>query len=147
MLIYLDSVTHKRVSTLGLHSLKRKCRHFDEILITGCTGSCHFDNFQCNQWWKFHQNEDISVSVLLQLMTYRLVGTKPLPEPMLTYLCDPYKQNLAKSNKNATIFNQRNLIWKCRLQNIFHAPTASDHFVHAPKTKCSRTEANRNIQL
>ena len=45
-------------------SLKRKCRHFDEILITGCTGSCHFDNFQCSQWWKFHQNEDISVSVL-----------------------------------------------------------------------------------
>ena len=24
-------------------SLKRKCRHFDEILIIGCTGSCHFD--------------------------------------------------------------------------------------------------------
>ena len=45
-------------------SLKRKCRHFDEILITGCTGSCHFDNFQCSQWWKFHQNEDISVSVI-----------------------------------------------------------------------------------
>ena len=45
------------------HSLKRKCRHFDEILITGCTGSCHFDNFQCSQWWKFHQNEDIYVSV------------------------------------------------------------------------------------
>ena len=44
-------------------SLKRKCRHFDEIFITGCTGSCHFDNFQCSQWWKFHQNEDISVSV------------------------------------------------------------------------------------
>ena len=45
--------------------LKRKCRQFDEILITGCTGSCHFDNFQCSQWWKFHQNEDISVSVSL----------------------------------------------------------------------------------
>ena len=27
------------------HTLKRKCRHFDEIFITGCTGSCHFDNF------------------------------------------------------------------------------------------------------
>ena len=43
---------------------ERKCRHFDESLITGCTGSCHFDNFQCSQWWKFHQNEDISVSVM-----------------------------------------------------------------------------------
>ena len=47
----------------GWITLKRKCRHFDEIFITGCTGSCHFDNFQCSQWWKFHQNEDISVSV------------------------------------------------------------------------------------
>ena len=23
--------------------------HFDKIFITGCTGSCHFDNFQCSQ--------------------------------------------------------------------------------------------------
>ena len=54
-----------RSSSVSLSSsLKRKCRHFDEILITGCTGSCHFDNFQCSQWWKFHQNEDISVSVI-----------------------------------------------------------------------------------
>ena len=44
-------------------SLKRKC-HFDEILITGCIGSCHFDNFQCSQWWNFHQTEDICVSVV-----------------------------------------------------------------------------------
>ena len=35
--------------TAYAHALKRKCRHFD--------------NFQCSQWWKFHQNEDISVSV------------------------------------------------------------------------------------
>ena len=49
------------------YSLKRKWRHFDGILITGCTGSCHFDNFQCSQWWKFHQNEDISVSVFNRL--------------------------------------------------------------------------------
>ena len=44
-------------------TLNHKYRHFDEIFVTGCTGSCHFDNFQCSQWWKFHQNEDISVSV------------------------------------------------------------------------------------
>ena len=36
--------------------------NFDEISITGCTGSCQIDNFQCSQWWKFHQN-DISISV------------------------------------------------------------------------------------
>ena len=23
--------------------------------ITGCTGSCHFDNFRCSMWWKFRQ--------------------------------------------------------------------------------------------
>ena len=44
-------------------ALKRKCRPFDKILIIGCTGSCYFDNFQCSQWWKFHQNDNISVSV------------------------------------------------------------------------------------
>ena len=44
-------------------SLKRKCLHFDEIFITGCTGSCQNDNFQCSQWLKFRQNDDIFVSV------------------------------------------------------------------------------------
>ena len=44
-------------------SLKRKYCHFDEIFITGCTGSCQNDNFQCSQWWKFRQNGDIFVSV------------------------------------------------------------------------------------
>ena len=47
--------------------LKRKCRRFDEIFITGCTESCHFDNFQCSQWWRFRQN-DISVSVSSPLL-------------------------------------------------------------------------------
>ena len=40
-----------------------KSRHFDEILITGCTGNCDFDNFQCSHWCKFNQNEDIHVSL------------------------------------------------------------------------------------
>ena len=48
-------------------SLKRKCCHFDKIFITGCTGSCQNDNFQCSQWWKFHQNNNISVSVILRV--------------------------------------------------------------------------------
>ena len=45
-------------------TLKRKCLHFDEIFITGCTGSCQNDNFQCSQWLKFRQNDNIFVSVL-----------------------------------------------------------------------------------
>ena len=44
-------------------TLKRKCLHFDEIFITGCTESCQNDNFRCSQWWNFHQNDDIFVSV------------------------------------------------------------------------------------
>ena len=43
-------------------TLKLECRHFDEIFIIGCIESCHFDNFRCNQWWKFRQNDDIRVS-------------------------------------------------------------------------------------
>ena len=49
-------------------TLKRKCCHFDEILITDCTESCHFDNFRCSQWLKFRQNDDISVSVYFNLL-------------------------------------------------------------------------------
>ena len=63
-LYYAWTTDNNMIQDLWL-PLKRKCRHFDEILITGCTGSCHLDNFQCSQWWKFHQNEDISVSVTL----------------------------------------------------------------------------------
>ena len=48
-------------------TLKRNCRHYDEIFITGCTGSCQNDNYRCSQWWKFSQNDDISVSVLGRL--------------------------------------------------------------------------------
>ena len=48
-------------------SLKWKCCHFDKIFITDCTGSCQNDNFKCSQWWKFHQNDNIYVSVSLIL--------------------------------------------------------------------------------
>ena len=50
-------------------SLKQKCCYFDEIFITGCTGSCHFDNFRCSQWWKFCQNDNIFVSVLPAMLS------------------------------------------------------------------------------
>ena len=53
-------------------ALKRKCLHFDEIFITGCTESCQNDNFQCSQWWKFRQNDDISVSVCVMLWLWIL---------------------------------------------------------------------------
>ena len=39
-----------RIQTYSQIYQTRKCCHFDEIFITGCTGSCHFDNIQCKQW-------------------------------------------------------------------------------------------------
>ena len=35
---------------------------FYHIFFTGCSGSCHSDNFRCGQWKMIHQN-NISVSV------------------------------------------------------------------------------------
>ena len=42
-------------------SRKQKCCHFDEVFITGCSGSCQNDNFQCSQWGEFNKNDYISV--------------------------------------------------------------------------------------
>ena len=39
-------------------TLKRKWQHFHKIVVTGYTGSCQNDNFQCSQWWKFHENDN-----------------------------------------------------------------------------------------
>ena len=49
-------------SSKSEEALKRKC-HFDELFITGCTGSCHFGDFWWSQWWTFHHNDKISVSL------------------------------------------------------------------------------------
>ena len=64
-----------RVMTNTFSSLKRKCRHFDEIVISGCTESCQNDNFQCSQWRKFHQNNIsawVFVPVTTKLASWRL---------------------------------------------------------------------------
>ena len=77
----------KRMSTEI--TLKQKCRHFDEIFITGCTESCQNDNFRCSQWLKFHQNDNISVSVNGSAILVHIGfgndrqpdNSKPLPKP------------------------------------------------------------------
>ena len=45
--------------------LKWRCCQFDDIFITDCTGSCQNDNFQCSQWQKCRQNDDISVNWMM----------------------------------------------------------------------------------
>ena len=42
-------------------SLKRECRRFDEVFVTGCTGACPNVNFQCGRRWEFHRNGVVSV--------------------------------------------------------------------------------------
>ena len=61
--LFLNSLP--RLTSDKLSILKRRCYHFDEIIITGCTESCQKDNFRCSQWCKFRQNDNISVSVSL----------------------------------------------------------------------------------
>ena len=53
-----------KLATKDSHSLKNIVI-LVEIFITGCTGSCRFDNSQCKKWRKFRKRCDISVSVLL----------------------------------------------------------------------------------
>ena len=37
-------------------------RHFDDISITGGAGSCHLHTFLCSRWWKYRQNDHLSVT-------------------------------------------------------------------------------------
>ena len=62
---------HKGISwyySYDIHKHREGCvANFTKIPVTGCTGSCHNGNFQCSQWLKFHQNDDISVSLKVTL--------------------------------------------------------------------------------
>ena len=53
---------HKCIAIIAW-SMKRSCCHFDKIFIIGCTESCQNDNFESSRWRKFHQNDNIPVSV------------------------------------------------------------------------------------
>ena len=55
---------------------------------------------------------------LVQMMTHRLFGAKPLSEPMLAHCqLDHWEQILVKFKSKWNNFHTRKLIWKCRLQN------------------------------
>ena len=82
-------------------TLKRKCLHFGEIFITGCTESCQNDNFQCSQWWKFRQNDDIFVSVLPESILLQFYVACGGARPQWDIDCN---------NSNALVFKAR---WCC----------------------------------
>ena len=73
-------------------SLKRKCIHFDEIFIAGCSESCQYENCQCSQWWKFRQNDDIfSYAENVSMLRYhhvvrRLTASGTSQSGILTHL-------------------------------------------------------------
>ena len=52
---------------------KKKCCQLSEIFITGCSRKWHFDNFWYSQLWKFPQNYDISVLVLVVFEKFSLL--------------------------------------------------------------------------
>ena len=49
---------------INKHSLKWKWFNFDEIFNIDCTRIGRNNTFQCRHWWIFHQNGELSVSVL-----------------------------------------------------------------------------------
>ena len=60
-------------------------------------------------------------SVLVQIMTCRLLSTRPLPEPILTYCqLDLWGGTSAKSESKFKTFHSRKCICKCRLRNGGH---------------------------
>ena len=62
-IIYSTNGWYRTIIIIITQTLKWSNHHFDEIFITGCARSCQNDNFWCSQWWKFHQNDHISVSM------------------------------------------------------------------------------------
>ena len=45
-----------RVKFYGRSTLKHKCRHLDEFLVTAYTRSCDFGTFRCSKWQKLPTN-------------------------------------------------------------------------------------------
>ena len=52
-----------QISNSAIGTLKQKHHHSDKTIVTSCTENCQFDNFWYSQWWLFHQNDNIPISV------------------------------------------------------------------------------------
>ena len=79
--------------------LDTKSRHNVKFVVIGGIAGCHEDNQQRHQWRQNWHNDKAQFSVeaewriyasvnfppLVQIMACRLVGAKPLSEPMLEY--------------------------------------------------------------
>ena len=84
-------------------------------------------------------------SSLVQIMACRLLGAKPLSEPMLTYSQSGHKeQNSVKYHSKLEHFHSRKCIWKCRLENGGHFVSTSMCWVNWTIHIMDNTWAQKN---
>ena len=65
-LAFVQGIHQSPVNSPHKWPVTRKMFPFDDVILSGCTGNCHVDDFQCSEWRKLPTNEDIFVSRWLQ---------------------------------------------------------------------------------
>ena len=53
---------------------KTKHDQFENLAITGCNLSCHYDTFHCHQWWLSSQTDNLLFSVWSSEITLWIMG-------------------------------------------------------------------------
>ena len=75
-------------------------------------------------------------SALVQVMTCRLFGAKPLPGPLLAnYWLDSWQQISVKFDEQSYHFQTRKCIWKCRLPELRLLCPGGDGLTHWGRDK------------
>ena len=70
-------------------------------------------------------------SSLVQILACRVIGAKPLSEPILYYCqLDPKEQTSVKLYSNLRHFHSGKRTWKCRVGNVGHFVSAAMCFKH-----------------
>ena len=85
-----------------------------DLMKSRCTSSVN-SSWPSDAMWR-HK----SWSLLVQVMTCRLFGTKPLPETKLTYCHIVFGANSGEISFEIQQFISRKCIWKCCMQNVGH---------------------------
>ena len=119
------------------------CNEIAEIaisLLPKITCSIWMTVFKTSLWNSLNSSSPSSTymrqwtgAALVQVMACRLFGTKPLPEPMLTYCqLDPWEQNSLKFELKYETVHSQKCIWNCHLHNGGHFAQGRWVKVHAP---------------
>ena len=121
---YCSRWVHKHIIKMQEHV--RRMSFVIEIAVKyldkspcSCQSRCCCELF--SPWWRYMRQW--TGSVLLKVMACRLLGAKPLPQPMLTHCqSDPLKQTSVKFESKYKTFDWWKCIWTYHLWN-------GDHFV------------------